>query len=144
MISRHSLSCIHWWEFVYTRMLSGCHFFMTSFHVLAIGSMTQRFHFINFWSNFPWLFLNWLKIPHFKFPISSLTSVIFPGSPVPVGTLAAVALVKTKRKGNFMRMRNMQNIWNLKSIKTVIILYTSVVIGSDVNYIWSAGVNNSA
>ena len=42
MISRPSLSCILWWEFVYTRMLSGHHFFMMSFHLPAIGSMTQR------------------------------------------------------------------------------------------------------
>ena len=31
MIIRPTLKCSHWWAFVYMRMLSGHHFFMTSF-----------------------------------------------------------------------------------------------------------------
>ena len=42
MIIRPTLECSHWWEIVYMRMLSGRHFFMTSLHVLAIGSTMQR------------------------------------------------------------------------------------------------------
>ena len=42
MIIRPTLECRHWWEIVYIRMLSGRYFFMTSLHVPAIESTTQR------------------------------------------------------------------------------------------------------
>ena len=50
VISMPSLSYSLWWEFVYMRMLSGRHFFMASFHVPTIWSMTQRHIFLEYWT----------------------------------------------------------------------------------------------
>ena len=61
MIIRPTLECSHWWEIVYTRMLSRGHFFMTSLHVPAIGSPTKR-HIRDFCSKCAFLIFSLFQI----------------------------------------------------------------------------------